>query len=211
MTDQSLLRSFALPALSCMILTLSLPVAAADPQIADAFATSYKLEAKKQYAEAAKSMEPLATKGNDFAQLRVAWLAYLQGKYDISEKAYADVIERKPQAVEPRLGRMLPLMAAQRWDDAISEGNSVLTQSAWDYTAHIRVLACEEALGQWDVLEKHAIKLAAAFPSDAAALVYLARARANKGDKAAAKEAYDQVLERAPSNAEAQAQLKKLK
>jgi hypothetical protein len=205
-----ILRGLALPALSGVILALALP-ASADPYAADVFAASYKLEAKKQYGDAAKSMEPLAAKGNEFAQLRVAWLAYLQGKYDISEKAYAVVIERKPQAIEARLGRMLPLMAAKRWDDAIAEGNAVLALSAWDYAAHVRILACEEALGQWDGLEKHAIQLVAVFPSDATALVYLARARANKGDTTAAKEAYDQVLERAPSNAEAQAQLKKLK
>ena len=203
-------RSLLLP-LAALALGASLPAAAADPQVAEAFASSYKLEARKHYAEAAKPMEALANKGNDFAQLRVAWLAYLQGKYDESERIYAAVIERKPSALEPRLGRMLPLMAAKRWDDAIAEGQAALTQSAWDYTAHVRVLACEEALGQWPVVETHAANLAAAFPSDATALVYLARAKAQKGDKAAAKEAYDQVLERAPTNAEAAAQVKRLK
>ena len=205
-----LARSLLLP-LGALALGTALPAAAADPQVAEAFASSYKLEARKRYVEAAKPMEALASKGNEFAELRVAWLAYLQGKHDVSERAYAAVIERKPTAQEPRLGRMLPLMAAKRWDDAIAEGQAALVQSAWDYTAHVRLLACEEALGQWQVVETHATHLAAAFPSDATALLYLARAKAHKGDTAAAKEAYDQVLERAPTNAEAAAQLKKLK
>jgi tetratricopeptide (TPR) repeat protein len=203
-------RSLLLP-LAALALGAALPASAADPQVAEAFANSYRLEGRKQYVEAAKPMEALASKGNEFAQLRLAWLAYLQAKYDDSERIYAAVIERKPTALEPRLGRMLPLMAAKRWDDAIAEGQAALVQSAWDYTAHVRLLACEEALGQWDAVETHAANLAAVFPSDATALVYLARAKAIKGDKAAAREAYDQVLERAPANAEAVAQLKKLK
>jgi tetratricopeptide (TPR) repeat protein len=204
------LRLLTLSLVACC-LAGAVPAAAADPQVAEAFAASYKLEAKKNFAEAAKPMEPLAGKGNDLAQLRLAWLAYLQGKYDASEQAYAVVIERKPTALEPRLGRMLPLMAAKRWDDAIAEGQAVLGQSAWDYNAHVRMLACEEALGHWDVVETHAMNLATVFPSDATALVYLARAKAQKGDKAAAREAYDRVLERVPAHAEALAQLKKLK
>ena len=102
------IRSLLLP-LAAVALGASFSAAAADPQVAEAFASSYKLEARKHYAEAAKPMEALANKGNDFAQLRLAWLAYLQGKYDDSERIYAAVIERKPTALEPRLGRMLPL------------------------------------------------------------------------------------------------------
>jgi tetratricopeptide (TPR) repeat protein len=204
-----LTRSLLLP-VAALALGTALP-AAADPQVAEAFASSYKLEARKQYVDAAKPLEALANKGNEFAQLRLAWLAYLQGKYDDSERIYAAVIERRPSSLEPRLGRMLPLMAAKRWDDAIAEGQAALTQSAWDYTAHVRLLACEEALGRWEVVETHAANLAAAFPSDATALIYLARAKAHKGDKVAARETYDQVLVRAPANAEAVAQVKKLK
>ena len=188
---------------------LAVPCAAAGP--AEAFASSYRLEAKKQYVEAGQSIEALAAAGNELAQLRLAWLSYLQGKYEPAERAYAAIIERSPNAIEPRLGRMLPLMAAKRWDDAISEGQMVLNQSAWDYTAHVRLLACEEAKGEWDLVEKRATQLAANFPTDPTALVYIGRAKAFKGDKVAAREAYLQVLERVPGNAEAAAQLKVLK
>jgi tetratricopeptide (TPR) repeat protein len=190
--------------------SLAVPGAAA-PDTPDAFTTSYRLEAKKQYVEAARSLEAVAEAGNEFAQLRLAWLTYLQGKYDLAERAYAAIIERKPTAIEARLGRMLPLMAAKRWDDAVAEGQMVLNQSAWDYTAHVRLLACEEALGQWDLLETHAMQLAAVFPADATALVYIGRAKARKGDKAGVRETYRQVLERAPGNLEALAQLKTVK
>jgi tetratricopeptide (TPR) repeat protein len=218
------IRYLPLLSLSLVALSLaSLPVpgvaqtppaqtaSATDPQLAQAFAASYRLEAKKSYGEAAKPLETAAKAGNDFAQLRLGWLAYLQGKYDVSEQAYAVVVERRPSALEARLGRMLPLMAAKRWEDAMAEGLAVLQLSAWDYTAHTRLLACEEALEQWDKVETRATSLAIVYPSDPTALVYLARAKAQLGDTAAARHAYQQVLERVPANVEAQAQLKKLK
>jgi len=193
------------PILVSLILAAAQPSHAAEP-----FALSYGLEAQGDYAAAAKLLEPLAKAGDDFAGLRIGWLAYLQGQHDQSERAYAVVIDRNPRAIEARLGRMLPLMAKKRWDDAISEGQAVLGQSQWNYTAHLRLLACEQAIGEWVLLDRHATQLAEAFPSDPDVLIYRARARERAGDKTAAKEIYAQVLERAPENPEAIAQLQKL-
>jgi tetratricopeptide (TPR) repeat protein len=175
----------------------------------EAFSTSYKFEARKQYSAAAKPLMPLAEAGNEFASMRVAWLAYLEGKHEVAERAYRELIERKPNIIEARLGLMLPLMALGRWDEAMAQGQMVLTQSTWDYIAHTRLLACEEALGQWERVEQHAQTLSEAFPSDTTALLYLARARHKRSDEAAAKEAYLQVLQRAPNNPEANTFIRK--
>jgi tetratricopeptide (TPR) repeat protein len=192
----------------------SLLMAASVPFVAQAqtepFSTSYRFEARKQYAAAAKPLVSLAEAGNEFAALRLAWLAYLEGKHDVAERSYRELIERKPNSVEPRLGIMLPLMALGRWDEAIAQGQMVLLQSGWDYVAHTRLLACEEALGQWERVEQHALSLSEAFPSDTTALLYLARARQKRNDDAAAKEAYQQVLQRAPSNPEANSYMRKV-
>jgi tetratricopeptide (TPR) repeat protein len=169
----------------------------------EAFSSSYKLEARKQYAAAAQPLKALAEAGNEFASMRLAWLAYLEGKHEIAERGYKELLERKPNIIDARLGLMLPLMALKRWDDAIAQGEMVLTQSAWDYVAHTRLLACHEALGQWEKVELHAKALSEAFPSDPTALVYLARAKVQKGDAPGAKDAYLQVLQRAPANPEA--------
>jgi tetratricopeptide (TPR) repeat protein len=194
-------------AMSSLLLAICLPICAQAQT--EAFSSSYKFEARKQYAAAAKPLKPLAEAGNEFASMRLAWLAHLEGKHEVAESGYREILERKPNSIEARLGLMLPLMALKRWDDAIAQGQMVLTQSAWDYVAHTRLLACEEALGQWEQVELHAQALSEAFPSDAKAFVYLARARHNKGDAEAAKEAYLQVLERAPANPEARSYMRK--
>ncbi len=57
-------------------------------------------------------------------------------------------------------------------------------------------------------LVPHAASVAAAYPSDATSLIYLARARAWQRNVAGAKQAYSKVLERYPQNEEARAYLK---
>ena len=197
---------FARVSIPSLLLAICLPSQAQAQN--EAFSASYRFEARKQYAAAAQPLKPLADAGNEFASMRIAWLAHLQGKHELAERGYREIVERKPNVIDARLGLMLTLMAQKRWQDAIAQGEVVLSQSAWDYVAHTRLLICEEALGQWEQVELHAKALSEAFPSDATAFLHLARARNKKGDEAAAKEAYLAVLQRAPTNTEANTYLR---
>jgi cytochrome c-type biogenesis protein CcmH/NrfG len=85
----------------------------------------------------------------------------------------------------------------------------VIATSRWDYTAHLRLLTCEEAEKKWEELAHHAAEVVARYPSEATLLVYLARAEAWQGHVDPAKEAYSKVLERIPAHYEASAYLNK--
>lgn len=166
---------------------------------------SYRLESLGKYAEAQKAVESLATQipADEFATLRTAWLLYLQGRYGEAEQRYLAALAANPRSLEARGGVMLPRMAQYRWVEAIAAGQEALAESAWDYTAHTRIMACEEAMSQWDSLAKHAAELAARYPTDATPRVYWARAEAARRNIAHAKVLYYQVLERVPGHAEA--------
>lgn len=194
-------------ALLALVLSAGLPMAASAQNEA-LFASSYKLEGEKKYDAAAQAIAALADGGNDFARLRLGWLAYLAGKHNDSISHYNRVLQVNTNSIDARLGVTLPLLAQQRWQDAAAQARHVLQLSPWDYTAHIRLMATEEALKQWAVLETHAAGVAAAYPSDATALVYLARARAWQRNTAGAKQAYAKVLERYPTHEEARTFLK---
>ena len=170
-----------------------------------AWAESYKLEASGKYAQAAMVIEPVLrdSPNNDFALMRRAWLNYLQGRHNDAVRDYGQALVQNPRSLETRLALSLPLMAQQRWKDAEIELKKVIATSAWDYTAHSRLLICEEGQRKWDELARHAAELAAHFPSDANALVYLARGEAWLGNVKKAQVAYAQVLERAPTHVEA--------
>lgn len=187
---------------------LCLAATSAPAQNQAAFSTSYTLEYERQYDRAAEVIQSLANSGHEFARLRLGWLAYLAGRYNDSVNHYNLALRANPNSIDGRLGLTLPLLAQKRWQEAATQTRQVLAISPWDYTAHARLLVCEEGLKQWAVLEAHARDLANTWGSDANALVYLARARVAQGNVAGAKQAYAQVLERIPQHAESLAYLK---
>ena len=175
-----------------------------------AWQESYTLENAGKYPQAAAVLESLLRESpnHEFAIMRRAWLNYLQAKYGDALRDYNQVLSLNPRSLEARLGLTLPLMAQQRWKEAATEARKVIAVSAWDYTAHARLLVCEEGEKSWAELSRHAVEVAAQYPSDATARVYLARAEAWLGNKGKAKAAYLQVLERYPGHLEAMNYLK---
>jgi tetratricopeptide (TPR) repeat protein len=179
--------------------------AAANP----AWQQSYTLEASGNYAGAANEMTLVLQQSptHELALMRRAWLRYLQAQYNAAIDDYKRVLIINTKSIDARLGLTLPLMAQLRWQEAAVEARKVIAVSNWNYTAHLHMLVCEEALQQWETLARHATELSAHYPSDASALVYLARAEAWQGHIELAKLAYGKVLELMPTHAEALAYL----
>ncbi len=171
----------------------------------DPWAASYRLEKSGQYADAFAAIAPLLARepGNEFAVMRSAWLLYLQGKHAEAENRYQRAAQLNSHSMEAVLGMMLAQMGQYRWADAMKAGRKVLEQSRWDYTAHVRIMICEEAMSRWGELAKHASDVAARYPTDATVLVYWARAEAALRNTSKARKLYGQVLERIPEHLEA--------
>ncbi len=169
-----------------------------------AWQKSYRLEAAGKYADAAVALDG-QDKGSEaaFALSRLGWLSYLQGRYNDAIAYYTRALEKNPKSLEARLGMTLPLLAQQRWREAALYARQVIGESAWDYTAHQRLLVAEEGMRDWHAMAEHAERLTERYPADATAWVYLARARAWLGDVKAAREAYGRVLDRFPGHLEA--------
>ena len=169
-----------------------------------AWQKSYRLEYQQKFSEAAIALNPVDNgRDADLALMRKGWLAYLRARYNESVDLYQKAIERNPNSLEARQGIMLPLMAQQRWREVASQARKAIADSAWDYTAHTRLLVAEEAQRDWATLAAHAERLSEHYPGDATALVYLARAHAWMGNAKEAKEAYNRVLARYPGHIEA--------
>ncbi len=169
---------------------------------------SYQLAAAGKYEQAASVIETVADSGNEYAVLRYAYLMYLLGENAESISYYSKAIDLNSDSLDAKLGITLPLIAQKRWRQVKSYSLQVLRMSHWNYTAHVRLMIAEEGLRKWDTLAEHATQLTKAYPSDATALVYLARARAWQDDVSAAKAAYRKVLVRLPAHIEANAYLK---
>lgn len=171
----------------------------------DPWQQSYSLEAKLDYAGAAMVLQPILKDNSkhEFALTRYAWLSYLQKEYNVSKDYYEKALAINPQSLDAQLGITLPLMAQGRWQEASNYAKKTLKIAPYQYYAHIRLMACEEALLEWNALLDHADKISHYYPADATILVYKARAASVKGKATIAVETYKAVLERSPGHLEA--------
>jgi len=202
-------HSLQVVALCCVALSTS-SYAAHAAEKSSPWQTSYALEASGQYEQAAAVLVPFLdhSASSEFALLRYGWLNYIQGHYNDAIRAYDRALSRNTRSIDARLGVTLPLLAQQRWREAAKFSKQVIGVSPWNYTAHERLLACEEGLKQWESMAKHARDLSSHYPSSATPYVYLARAELWLGNTDKAHAAYKQVLERMPTHIEALRYLK---
>ncbi len=163
---------------------------------------SYRLEAVYQY-DAALNVLNVVSSDNELVLLRRGWLNYLKGSHSKAIDHYKKALKKNKQSLDARLGIVLPLLAQQRWREAALNANKVLEVAPWNYYAHIRLMAAEQALKKWSQLEKHARSAHQHFPNDATFIVYLARANHKLGNKKTAQVWYEKLLELAPDNFEA--------
>ena len=171
---------------------------------------SYLLEAKAKYQQAEDKMQQLANKDgrNEFVQLRLAWLNYLQANYNDSKDYYKKALRINPNSLDARLGIVKPLLAQQRWLEAEKYNTKVLKNAPLNITANLNQFAIDEHNKQWNKLKKHTSYFVSRFPSNTSALVYLARSYAWLKNKSKAKKVYNQVLQRYTTNLEAKYYLK---
>jgi len=191
--------------IALIIGTMAFSPAAYSQEIKNDWMASYTLEASGAYEKAAAVLVPYTHSGerSEFAWLRYAWLNYLQGNFNDSIAAYKQAMQLNQRSIDAKLGITLPLMAQQRWREAMKYSQMILDQAPLNYTAHVRLMVCQEGLRQWQELEKHAKTVAAFYPTDATSLVYLARSYAWQGKTLLAKSTYRKVLMRVPSHVEA--------
>lgn len=171
---------------------------------------SYRQEAAGRYTEALADITPLQNQAdsNELAWLRSGWLLYLQGNHNEAIRAYNQAMRLNPESVDARLGLTLPLMAQQRWNDAAYYARHVIASDPGNYAAQLRLLACLEALGQWDELKTTAQSVSQRFPSEYLPWLYRAHAHRQLRESIETRQAYAQLLMRKPEDAEALAGVK---
>lgn len=194
--------------LGALLATLTIATAPAMAQEA-AWQNSYQLEAAGKYTEAFTALDGVAANGADaeLKLIRRGWLYYLPGRFDESIREYRLAIERNPKSVDARLGITLPLLAAKRWREAEQSAQAALNLAPNNYTAMLRLVIALEAQKDWTIMAKVAANMAASYPTDASAYVYLARANAWLGKRDESVAAYTATLSRYPGHLEAKAYL----
>jgi tetratricopeptide (TPR) repeat protein len=128
------------------------------------------------------------------ANLRAGWLHYLLGKYPDSSRYYSKALAAKPNAIEPRLGAMLPMMAAGDWLGAEKTARDVLKRAPREYLASSRLAFTLFSLKRFVEAQAQYKEVLEDWPGDVEMMVGLGWTYFHQGLKPQAQEMFQRAL-----------------
>ena len=181
--------------------TTGAPPALTAPQAA--FQESYDAEAvgKDELALTALDKLPATLAEGYLVRLRRGWLLTKMGKHSESVVEYGKAAALEREAVEPRLGALVPLGVLRRWSDVETVAKEILARDPASYTAQLRLAFALYSLGRFPEAEAAYRKLSALYPGDQEVRGGLGWSllKMGKGDEAA--RVFAAIVEVAPKNA----------
>lgn len=180
-----------------MIAGSSVVAVAADfSNVAALFEQSFAAEARGKTRTALSNVLSILKKDSDHyvANLRAGWLSYKSGKYADSVIWYRKAAQLMPDAIEPQLGLMLPLMAAKRWAEAERVGVDLLRVDTRSYLIRSRLAFVYYSRGRWSKAEGLYASVLTDYPSDLDISSGLAWTWLKQGKSQNATELFDRVL-----------------
>jgi len=154
--------------LLCLVSTISLSVYATDTPVRDAYYRSYQYEQSQNYDDAIRALMPIYNGApNAYTlNLRIGWLHYLSGHYNNSLTHYEKAAKTAPDAIEPILGQLLPLLAQQRYEEVEQYANKILRQDKYNYYANLRLIIAQRLQNKLDTAQRNTQKMRTLYPSD---------------------------------------------
>ncbi len=186
-------------------------VALTDAEIWEAYYKSYNYEKMENYQDAIKALLPVYTAYPDgyTVNIRLGWLYYLNKKYANSLEHYDNAIKSAPYSLEAKLGRLLPLLAQEKYDQVETEAFMILNVDYYNYYGNLRLIIALRMQGKYDVAEKIALKMLTVYPIDILFLTEYGLIKSAQGDTDTAVRVFNDILILDPENVTAKAFLQK--
>lgn len=202
--------SGTLPLLASLVLAASAAVpggvaaqqGAQAPEVAGAYRRSLDYERVQDYQNAIRALSSVyeALPNGYTVNLRMGWLFYLNGNHANAAAHYDVATKAAPMALEPKLGRLLPLLAQGRWSEAETLAYQVVSVDHYNYYGNLRLAIALRMQGKTDAAYQIALKMVGAYPSDVLHLAELAQIQDARGEKAEARRIFGEVLLLDPEN-----------
>jgi tetratricopeptide (TPR) repeat protein len=195
---------------ACVTGAIALPVAAAHAQgdrTANLFRESYALESARDYPGALARVREARAGGSApyFATMRMGWLSYLHGDFTASIASYSEAIAAEPNAIEPKIGLTLPLLAQQNWRELERACTAVLASDPRNATGLARLGIAQYNSGNHGGAEATYRRLTGDYPSDLDYKTGLGWALLRQGKRTEARQWFAEVLAVSPDNTNARA------
>ncbi len=164
---------------------LSMPsVVSAEDWIIGAYREAGQLEEQGLYQQAAAALKPVLQRypWGYAVNLRLGWLAYLSNNHNQSEQYYKQASQVLPDAFEPRIALLLPLMASKQWQAAEQTAYQILKDDPFNYYASLRLLKALQAQKKYSLAQRQAEKLLGRYPLDISLLQSLEVSMSGQGE-----------------------------
>jgi tetratricopeptide (TPR) repeat protein len=170
--------------------------------IAGSYHRSFEMERAERYQDAIRALAPVyeAYPNGYTVNLRMGWLFYLNGNFNNAVAHYEVAGTAAPFALEPKLGRLLPLLAQGRWAEAESVAYQIVSVDHYNYYGNLRLLIALREQQKLEPAYQIALKMVGVYPTDMYYLVELALVNDARGDTAEAKRLFGEILILYPGN-----------
>jgi len=128
------------------------------------------------------------------ANLRAGWLHYLLGKHAEASRFYLKAMASKPNAIEPRLGAMLPMMATGDWPATERTAREALKKAPHEYLASSRLAFALFSLKRFPEAQAQYKEVLEDFPGDVDMMVGLGWTYFHQDLKPQAQETFQRAL-----------------
>ena len=198
------MRSLLVTAL--VLLATVLPASRTAAQTpAERWQRSYVAEARGDYDAALQEHLALVgpTREGYLFHLRHGWLLYAGARSIDALAPYRRAVELRPDAVEPRLGLMLPLIALRRWREVVAVANEVHRLDEHNVTARRRLAFALFSLGRFaDALREYE-RVLQHWPGDLEMRAGVGWCQLRLGRTREAASTFDGILAVSPTNSSA--------
>jgi tetratricopeptide (TPR) repeat protein len=198
----------------CLALITIITTAGAYSQqekLSNAFSQSYAFEASGEYVKATEALKAVYDANSYEINLRLGWLTYSTGSFTDSRAYYTKAVSLMPNSIEAKLGLVLPLAAAGKWDDVIVQYKNILEIDPKNSLVNYRMGSIYYSREDYNSALKYLETGITLYPFDYDFLVLLAWTNYKLGKKEQAKVLFQKALLNKPTDKSAKEGLELVK
>jgi len=180
-------------------------------EIKKSYYKSYNYEKMGDYKDAIKVLIPVYKEYPDgyTINLRLAWLFFLDKKYQNAIKHYQKASAVLPESLEPKLGLMRVYNVLGEYNNTLKVGNVVLRKDYYNYYGNYYDIVALMGIGNFNLAKDMSEKMLNLYPTSVLFLTTLAKSYYYLGKKDIAKKIFNDILILDPNNIVAKEFLKK--
>lgn len=176
-----------------------------------AFRESYKQELSKNFKGAIEALQKVYNESSYELNLRLGWLYYNNKEYAVAENYYQKAVNQKPDAIEAKMGLILPLVFLESWDKVLKQYEDIIKIDPSNTTANYWIGVIYYNRKKYDMAAKYFEKVTKLHPFAYDANNMLAWSYLNLGRMTEAKNLFNKVLLISPDDTSAEEGLGKIK